>query len=280
MRFAIAGLSLVLLLLAAGPGPAGAAGAVSGGQVTGLVAVGALDGDTLALSDGSRLRLAAIEAPRLDPGWPDAKPWPLSREAQAALARLAVGHHLSLRPVRPSRDRFGRRLAYAFDDAGHLVQGEMVERGLARVYVLAQGASPLPKGRGAKKLFASLLADEAAARQARLGIWALPFYRVRTPEAAARTGDGYVLVDGQVQSVVLARRAVYLLLAGASGPGWRLSVEVPAKAHGAFARARIDLDRLAGRRVLIRGWIAGQGKAERVMRLARPQQMELLPTGN
>ncbi len=232
----------------------------------------AVDGDSLVLSDGTILRLAGIEAPRLAPGWPVAKAWPLADAAKAALANLTAGQRLTLRPLAPPRDRLGRLDAWAFDDAGHFVQAEMVGLGLARVHVLAEAPAPLPPGRDAARLFASLLASEAQARAAGLGIWALPFYRVLDPKAAAGLGDGYRIVTGRIATVRVAKHATYLDF----GPDWRhtLAIAVPARARRGLAHAGIDLAALGGRQVRVRGWVRTRPVPE--MALSHSEQIEIL----
>jgi endonuclease YncB( thermonuclease family) len=119
-----------------GPGP----------EVEGRVEV--LDGDTLRLPDGRKLRLAAIDTPEL--GRPGAQ------QAAECLAGLLQGRRLRLQPPDPPRDRYGRLLADVVAD-GSSVSAALVERGLAWVY---DGRDP------------ALVALQARAVDARAGVHA------------------------------------------------------------------------------------------------------------
>lgn len=81
-----------------------------------------IDGDTLYLTDGMKVRLYGIDAPERDQ--------PFGSESRAALAEMADG------PVRieeMDRDRYGRVVAVVFID-GRNVNQEMVRTGAAWVY--------------------------------------------------------------------------------------------------------------------------------------------------
>jgi micrococcal nuclease len=83
---------------------------------TALGQVTVLDGDTLRLADGRRVRLAAVDAPEL--GRPFA-----SEARDFAAARIAHGT-LQLVPADPPKDRYGRLLADV------LVEGESLSEAL------------------------------------------------------------------------------------------------------------------------------------------------------
>src|SRR3546814_9669358 len=70
---------------------------------------------------------------------------------------------------------------------GVWVQGEMLRRGMARVYTFADN----------RALVAEMLALEREARAARRGIWGHPFYAVRRHDALDRHIGTFQLVEGR-----------------------------------------------------------------------------------
>ena len=105
-----------------------------------------VDGDTLRLPDGRRVRLPSIDAPELGR--------PFATEAAAFLAGRLAGHHLALQPPDPPLDDYGRLLADVVAD-GESVSAALVGSGLAWVY---------------DRRDAQLVALQAAAVEARAGV--------------------------------------------------------------------------------------------------------------
>ncbi|GAB4404237.1 MAG: hypothetical protein OHK0052_26830 [Anaerolineales bacterium] len=117
-----------------------------------------IDGDTLVLQQGVKVRLIGIDAPELHGA--DGSPEPWAREAQQALRELSLGKTLRLARETSQTDRFGRLLRHLY--AGELwLNAELVRRGMAYAYPLE------PDTRHAKELEAA----QAFARHQKLGIW-------------------------------------------------------------------------------------------------------------
>ncbi|HXF98711.1 MAG TPA: thermonuclease family protein [Gaiellaceae bacterium] len=153
-----------------------------------------VDGDTVALAGGERVRLLQIDAPEVGTGEC------YSRAARTALlGLLPPGSRVTLErdPALDAVDRYGRLLRYLWR-GGVNVNLELVRRGAAAPYFY----------RGERGRYASrLLAAARAARAARRGLWGAcpgtvldPFRPVETgqsgpPPAAASGGrcdPGYV----------------------------------------------------------------------------------------
>jgi hypothetical protein len=196
----------------------------------------------LRLADGRLVRLAGVLVP---PGTPLDPP--------GAVARLE--------PDPPLQDRHGRLRAQLF--APDWVQGELVRAGRAVV-------DPAPDVPAA--VLGELLGLERAARAARLGVWVdgalgpFPAGRVEAPPG------GYVLVQGRVQAVARARSFVYLNF----GRDWRRDFTIRAEiAHARrLARQGLDLERLAGRELLVRGWLLEANGP--LIELMHPAQIEVV----
>ena len=220
-------------------------------------------GDLLILSDGRTVRLAGIEAPKRVTGREGPEVRPLSDAARAALADRVLGRAVGLALADPPVDRWGRLRAHAVvADGRRWVQAALVEAGFARV-----AADP-----GSAAAARRLLALEAAARAARRGIWAEPFYALRRPIETPGYVDTFQIVEGEVREVSVARSGRIYLNFGAD---WRtdFTVAVDRQARPAFAGAGIDPAALAGRPVRVRGWIyAFDGPR---IDLAAPWQIEL-----
>ncbi|MGQ9364789.1 thermonuclease family protein [Azospirillum sp. ST 5-10] len=226
-----------------------------------------VDGDTLALEDGRRLRLAGIEAPKPPPGLEADRPWPLAAAAATALGELAAGRTLRL-PDHPPEDRHGRLLAQAERDDGLWLQGEMLRRGLARVMTRPD----------ARDRAAAMLAVEAAARQAGRGLWGTAAFAVRPaePEALRRDRHTVQVVEGRVVRAAKMRGQVYLNF----GADWRSDVtaRIDGPALRLFAEAGMDPLALQGAAVRVRGWIGDWNGP--MIALTHPEQVERLDGAN
>jgi micrococcal nuclease len=94
-----------------------------------------VDGDTLVLAGGIKVRVLGIDAPELER---DGHPADfLAHKAKAALTELALDRTVSLSYDRLRYDHYGRLLAYVWLSDHNLVNAALVRRGLARVYAIA-----------------------------------------------------------------------------------------------------------------------------------------------
>ncbi|MEO3427969.1 thermonuclease family protein [Pelagibius sp. CAU 1746] len=229
----------------------------AGGDVVDVV-----DGDTLILRDGREIRLVGIQAPKLPLGRAGFEAWPLSPEAQAFLEDLTLGKTLSLGFGGRRGDRHGRVLAHLFDAEGRWIQGEILKAGLARVYSFSDN----------RALVAEMLALEREARAARRGIWADPYYAVRSAEEAGRWLGGFELVEGRVSAVGRGGRNTYLNF----GADWRsdFTIALDHRARRAFEEARIDPEGYEGKRVRVRGWLKQRNGP--MIGVTHPEQIEEL----
>jgi micrococcal nuclease len=201
-----------------------------------------LDGETLALDDGSEVRLTGSLAPKQPTGrdgfWPDAQ------KAQGALELLVLGRTIDLKVAGRTRDRYGRLLAHAFVlDGGQQVwvQGAMVSAGHAQAYALPENAACI----------AELLALERIAREAKLGLWASAAYAVRDalrPGDIAKLAGSFAIVEGKVIRAAQVGATLYLNF----GSDWRrdFTVAVPKRLFKKAAPVAYE-----GLEVRVRGWV-------------------------
>ena len=197
--------ALALALLLAWLFPAAAAEFTLRDGGTGVVAT-VIDGDTVVRDSGLEVRLVGIQAPKLALGRPGFEEQPLAYEARAALEDLVLAQIVRLSYGGLETDRYGRALAHLHTDTAW-VQGEMLRRGLARVYSFADNRASVEE----------MLTLEREARDAGSGIWALPYYRVRSPGEAGDYLDRFEVVEGRVLAADEVAGRVYLNF----GEDWR-----------------------------------------------------------
>lgn len=226
-------------------------------------AVEIVDGDTLVLEDGGEVRLVGLQAPKLPLGRRGFTAWPLADSAKAALAELALGRRLGLAFTGRREDRHGRRLAHLIrGDDGLWIQGELLRQGLARVYSFADNRALVPE----------MLALERRARAAGLGIWAEPFYALRTAEEAGGHIGSFQLVEGRVRDAARVRGRVYLNF----GADWKtdFTVSISARSWKLFEAAGLVPEDYKGRRLRARGWLKSLNGPMIVA--THPEQLEIL----
>lgn len=90
-----------------------------------------LDGDTILLRSGERVRYLGIDAPEMDTG--EGKAEYLAQASKDFNRRLVEGGAVRLTYDQERRDGYGRLLAYVFLQDGRMVNALMVREGLAMV---------------------------------------------------------------------------------------------------------------------------------------------------
>jgi hypothetical protein len=217
-------------------------------ETIGVVTVRAvLDGRTLLLTDGREVRLAGIE---------------VSSESKPALEAHIAGREITLKGK--ATDRYGRLVAYAYAGSGPSVQAHLLSQGRARVAARI----------GDPGCSAELFAAETAARTARLGLWDGPHYLPRkagNPAEILGERGRFTVVEGRVLSVRESGSVIYVNF----GRRWSedFTVTVLKRSERAFSAAGVELKKLAGRNVRIRGYIEERGGPW--IEATRPEQIEI-----
>lgn len=260
-----------------------------------------IDGATLALDNGMQVRLIGALAPSsldADPG-PDPRnhsadddseaeggeiaananqqgkknapdTWQPAVAAREALARLVDGRSVTVATADRQHDRYGRILGHVFvegtNSGGVWLQGEMLAAGHARAYGITDNFNCMD----------ALVAAEAPARAARLGLWANPAYAIRSATLTRNLmhlRGTYQIVAGVVRASKRVKSGwIYLNF----GKNWRsdfsasISPDVT-RAHPAWAAALLDLK---GRRVRVRGWIERRNGP--AINIEHPSQIEFV----
>jgi micrococcal nuclease len=212
-----------------------------------------IDGDTLVLRGGQRLRLIGIDAPEMrhDGRGPEA----YAREARAALVDLSSGRVVGVQYGQSPHDRYGRGLVHLFLANGDNVQVSLLRRGLATSVFLPPNGEYLD----------CYVAAETEARAARRGIWSQVGFHPIAAKRIGRAAQGYRVVTGTVTSARCRRTGVWLRLDGVLG------VKIGQEDLGYF-KGR-DLCRLHGRQVSVRGLVRRYRGSSR-MRLRHPLYLD------
>ena len=232
---------------------------------TGLVTE-VVNGDTLFLDNGLKVRLSAIQAPKLPLGRPGFKTWPLAENAKDALSQMAYRKNVQLFYGGKERDRYDRALAQAFigtqDDLW--IQEEMLRQGWARVYTWPD------TWQNSDRLYAA----EREARNANRGIWAHDYYEIRSPDPnnLAQDVDSFQIVEGIVTSVADIRGRIYLNFGADYKTDFTIAIEKNDRKR--FKSTSYDLKELAGATVRIRGWVELTNGP--IIWLDHPERLEVL----
>lgn len=212
-----------------------------------------LDGETVALDDGTELRLIGALAPRAMEVDADPGTWPMEAATIAALRKLLLGKSIGLGFGGERIDRYGRLQAHAYlveAERRRWVQGHLLREGLARAHTLA----------GNRACAGELLAAERPAREARRGLWGEAAYQIRLadkPSELLRYRTTFQVVEGTIARVAEVRGTVYLNF----GRDWRrgFSVSLRRNDRQLLAEHAGNPKGLEGRRVRVRGWIEQRG---------------------
>ncbi|RME35821.1 MAG: nuclease [Gammaproteobacteria bacterium] len=215
-----------------------------------------VDGDTVHLEDGRKLRLIGLDTPEIHhDGRP---PEPYAIEARSRLqALIGPSRLVSLFPGRQPRDHYGRLLAHLYTPSGASLQAELLRQGLATLLVFPPNLTLLDCYREA----------EQEAREAGRGLWSLPEYRPVDAAAMdpARHDRGYRVIRGRIGKVGRSRDSLWLRMAP------KLSLRILREDLKWFPESP---EGWRGRQVEVRGMLY-RSHGRLLMRLRHPAQVRL-----
>jgi endonuclease YncB( thermonuclease family) len=222
------------------------------------VVTGIADARTLVLEGGREARLAGIEVGTGEQ----------ATSAGDELKSAVVGRSVILRRIGAEQDRYGRLVAHLFvpeSGSERWIQADLLERGRARVAARV----------GERGCARELLARESRAREAKLGLWAEPYYGIRRadePAALAAERGRFAIVEGEVLSVRESGNTIFVNF----GRRWTedFVVTIAKRNERSFAAAGLAPIRLQGRRVRVRGFVEQRGGPW--IEATHPEQIEVL----
>lgn len=216
-----------------------------------------VDGDTIRLKDGRRVRVIGINAPEMGGRGRSTEPYAVKATSRLAALIKANNDKVGLVLGEPSHDRYGRILAHLYDQNGRSLEEQLVFEGFAYHVVVAPNIA----------LAGCLAKAEQHARKQRSGLWGKAVF---TPAAQLNKG-GFTLLQGRVQSVQRNRGGVWLEL------GHSVTVNIPLNALQYFKSEQFSS--WQGRIITTRGWVSerkGQNKKFAKWRLivSHPSMLE------
>lgn len=213
-----------------------------------------VDGDTLLLTDGRRVRMVGLDAPEL--GRDGAPHSPYALDARAHLDTLVGLANGRLLLSGDALDRYGRVLAVAYTDRHGDLAAHLVRNGLAFV-------APVPPNLTGLQCRQSA---EREARDAQIGLW----HDGAAPIDAARLDDtGFAIVRGLSGDWTIRRDDRLLSLPG----GFIVRIR---NADAARWFAGVDFERYARTRVEVRGWVHPWGRDRRAVTIQHPAAIEVV----
>jgi endonuclease YncB( thermonuclease family) len=225
------------------------------------------DGRSFILDDGREIRLAGIEVPPAAAAGESGPRAEAGLAARAALEAMLASQSVELRQNGAGADRYGRALAmvYIMRESGRQsVAHEMLARGFARVSAHV----------GDRPCAEELLAQERAARRAKLGLWSEPYYVIVAAESGAHLAaerGRFTVAEGNVVSVRESAGTIYMNF----GRRWSeaLTATISKRDESLFAAAGVAPKKLENRRVRVRGWIEERNGPR--IEVTRPEQIEI-----
>ncbi len=150
-----------------------------------------IDGDTVELDNGSKVRYIGIDTPETRRRHGDSwvyEPQPYAEKAKELNRQLVGGKTVRLEFDVQRKDKYGRLLAYCFVD-DLFVNAKMLEEGMAFLYTLSPNV----------KYVDLLVEKQKAARQNNRGLWGE--LAIIAPKEANRYLNQIVAVEGKVSSL-------------------------------------------------------------------------------
>lgn len=213
------------------------------------------DARTLVLSDGQVVTLKGLQPPDVtDVPGAGANGWPLAQSEIARLRSDLVGTNITI-IFAGRRDRYGRRPVHAFTGNDRSANGDWLQAELIR-----SGRARFNPESLRTACAETLFELEQTARRAKVGLWSLAAYAVRSarrPDLLMRLRNTFQIVEGKVVSAKSVRGKIFLNF----GRDWRqdFTAAISKRQLRYFKRRGWDPLSLKGRRIRVRGWIERYG---------------------
>lgn len=213
-----------------------------------------IDGDTIIVRGGGKVRLLGINAPEVAHRKQRAEP--LGDEARQRLTGLLDGKRVYLEFDAQRRDRYERLLAHVTLEDGRNINELLLREGLARALFLQPNMLYLQRYYRA----------EAGAMAGRRGIWSRPEFQIHSSTSAKACVKLFCRLRGKVLKVKRGRHYTTLQLSG------KLQVSIKHQYLPQFLATGVDIDKLEGTTVIVRGWL-GQRNGQYTLQLQHPLQI-------
>jgi endonuclease YncB( thermonuclease family) len=198
-----------------------------------------VDGDTLLLADGRRVRLIGVNTPELD--HEGAADEPGAQQAARFAGVFLADKQIGLVSGVSASDRYGRVLAHVYSASGASLEEALLDAGLARHIAVPPDIAQAGCLAGAEQL----------ARVARRGLWGSGEFLPRDTSTLRSGENGFRLLQGRVSAVERSSSAWWIELDD------RVSLRLDRGDQKYFEWK--DVARLEGQIVEVRGWLVWRG---------------------
>lgn len=215
-----------------------------------------IDGDTLLLEDGEKVRLIGINTPEVQNRYSQSQPG--GEVARDWLQQTLRNPTIWLQYDAQQFDKYDRRLAHVFLESGQYLNALLLEQGLAMLTLIPPNLQ-----------YADVLIQaQQAAEKKQLGIWQMPGYQRQHVRAfdTAKSYSGWQRWELTASHLFETRKYINLLVSES------LLISIPKAQRDLFP----PLDSYLNRPLEVRGWLRKQGKQQRFY-VQHPSALIVLP---
>jgi endonuclease YncB( thermonuclease family) len=202
-----------------------------------------VDGDTVHLEGGLKVRVLGLNAPELGRGKPGQ---PMAQQARrAAVAFFGDNQRVGLQLGSQDRDHYGRTLAHVFNQQGDNLAASLLAQGMAWLVVIA------PNTR-----YADCLAQQRQqARTALRGVWSVAEYQPLNASQMQPGMSGFMRVRGKISKVTTSRKSWWLEMG-------KLAIRISRDDEKYFP---VDgISSLLGQTLTVSGWVVDRSDSRSV----------------
>ena len=212
------------------------------------------DGDTVLLDDGRKIRFLGINTPEIAHG---NQPEEAGGEQARLWLQQRIEHkNISLEGDNEAQDKYGRSLAYVFDQDRRQLNLQLVANGLATVSIFPPNL----------KYTDALLAAQQSAEQTGLGIWGYAEYApLPFQELTADNYHGWKRITGRIQAIKQGANSFYL----------QFSEQAALRVDSQYAALFPPLESYVGKNLEVRGWLY-RSKDRFTLPVRHPGQIKVL----
>lgn len=202
-----------------------------------------IDGDTLRLKDGRKVRIISINTPEV--AWEYKPEEPYGNEARSAAKAFFKGHKtLRLQTSSQDKDNYGRILGHIFLPNGTSLSESLLQQGLAfQVF-----------GKGRNYYQNCLKSLEQKAREKGVGVWSI------SPETPADSKDlhgGFMVINGTLEKISRPKNSAFIWLELKGS----VVLRVPKK-----AASQSWFHSIRGKEIEVRGWMVDRTKSKKTLK--------------
>ena len=216
-----------------------------------------IDGDTVVLTNGEKVRLIGINAPEKESDHRLAQPYSL--EARLALVALVQNKTVRIETGLDERDRYGRLLGSLYLPNGEDVQAILLKKGYAVMVVFPPNLKNLDR----------YVQAENQAREFGLGVWSEPDFIIDMNEGkyADKLENGFAVISAKVIKLRASQKYKRFSM------GKNLDILIKQE-NWKHYWTHITDDKLANQTIEVRGWISGSKNKKRMI-IRHPAELKI-----